>query len=130
MKAIKLAQSALVVVMAVAAANAWTQQPADPAGPADQGASTAAPPAHPESSAKKAARKANRALGRKVRTALSKGGIDVSAVNVVARHGAVTLAGTVPDPSQIDKAGELAKGVQGVTSVKNAISVRYPGGGG
>jgi hyperosmotically inducible periplasmic protein len=42
--------------------------------------------------------------------------------------GAVTLQGTVPDQSQTDRAAEVAKSVEGVTSVKNALTVRAPGG--
>jgi hyperosmotically inducible periplasmic protein len=48
----------------------------------------------------------------------SKGGIKISEIHVFAKGGAVVLEGSVPDPAQIDKAGDLAKGVQGITSVK------------
>ena len=44
-----------------------------------------------------------------------------------AKGGAVALAGSVTDPAQIDKAGEVAKGVSGVTSVKNALTVKEVG---
>ena len=73
----------------------------------------------------KAAKKENRALGKKVRSALAKTqGLDVAGINVRARGGAVTLTGTAPDNDQIQKAGEVAKGVAGVTSVTNKINVR------
>jgi osmotically-inducible protein OsmY len=39
----------------------------------------------------------------------------------------VTLAGTVPDQSQVDLATQAAQGVAGVTSVKNALTVRPVG---
>ncbi|SIT36267.1 putative periplasmic or secreted lipoprotein [Paraburkholderia piptadeniae] len=84
------------------------------------GTTAAAPAAN-----SKAAKKENRALGKKVRAALDKSGdIDVSKIDVRAHGGAVTLTGTAPDNDQIQKAGEVAKGVAGVTSVTNKISVR------
>jgi hyperosmotically inducible periplasmic protein len=79
----------------------------------------------------KTVKKANRKLGYKVRGALAKAqGIDVSNIAVRARGGAVTLSGSVPDQSQIDKAGDVAKGVDGVTSVSNKLTVVLPNGGG
>jgi hyperosmotically inducible protein len=82
-------------------------------------AATAAP-----ASAAKAAKHANRQLGRQVRAALAKAqGVDVSNISVRARGGAVTLTGTVPDQGQIDKAGATAQGVAGVTSVANKLTV-------
>lgn len=76
----------------------------------------------------KAARKANRALGRKVRAALAKDkNVSVANITVRARDGAITLQGTVPEQSQIDRAAEVAKGVAGVTSVKNALTIRPVG---
>jgi hyperosmotically inducible protein len=36
----------------------------------------------------------------------------------------------VPDQGQIDKAGDVAKGVDGVTSVSNKLTVVLPNGGG
>jgi hyperosmotically inducible protein len=79
----------------------------------------------------KAMKKENRQLGRKVRGALAKAqGIDVSSISVRARGGAVTLTGSVPDQGQIDKAGDVAKGVDGVTSVSNKLTVVLPNGGG
>ena len=75
----------------------------------------------------KAVKKENRTLGRKVRSALAKAqGIDVSSISVRARGGAVTLTGSVPDQGQIDKAGDVAKGVDGVTSVSNKLTVVLP----
>ena len=70
-------------------------------------------------------KKANSQLGRKVRGALAKTqGLDVSSIDVRARGGAITLTGTAPDNDQIQKAGEVAKGVAGVTSVTNKINVQ------
>lgn len=72
----------------------------------------------------KAGKRANHQLGRKVRAALTKThGLNVSNIAVRARGGAVTLSGTVPDQGQIDSAGEAAKGVAGVKSVSNKLTV-------
>lgn len=75
-------------------------------------------------SAAPTAKKADRKLGYTVRKALSKTqGVDVSNIAVRSRGGAVTLTGTVPDQGQIDKAGDAAKGVAGVKSVTNKLTV-------
>ncbi|MCC8401274.1 BON domain-containing protein [Paraburkholderia sp. MMS20-SJTN17] len=72
----------------------------------------------------KAGKHANHELGRKVRAALTKvQGLDVSHIAVRARGGAVTLTGSVPTEGQIGLAGDAAKGVEGVTSVTNKLSV-------
>jgi osmotically-inducible protein OsmY len=72
----------------------------------------------------KAGKRANSQLGRKVRSALSKTqGLDVSNIAVRARGGAVTLTGSVPSQDQIEAAGTAAKGVAGVTSVSNKLTV-------
>ena len=95
-----------------------------------QSSDAASAPAAAASSATtgKQAKAANRALGRKVRSALAKTkGVSVANINVRARGGAVTLAGTVPDQSQVDLATQAAQGVAGVTSVKNALTVRPVG---
>ncbi|WP_179402799.1 BON domain-containing protein [Burkholderia guangdongensis] len=84
-------------------------------------------PAATKSDAKaaaKAARKANRKLSYAVRKAIAKGnGVDVSNLVVRARGGAVTLSGSVPDNAQIEKAEAAAKGVPGVTSVNNKLTI-------
>ncbi|MEI5996122.1 BON domain-containing protein [Paraburkholderia bengalensis] len=113
-KTLKLACTALILV--VVSVNAWPQ-----ASDATAGASATQTPS------KKTVRKANRALSRKVLTALSKGGVDTVGINVLAKGGAVTLTGSVTDPSEIDKAASIAKGVSGVTSVKNSLTVREGG---
>lgn len=38
-------------------------------------------------------------------------------------RGNVILEGTVPEQEQVAKATQIAQGVQGVTSVKNALSI-------
>ncbi len=79
---------------------------------------------NPAEASPKGDKKANSQLGRKVRGALAKTkGLDVASISVRARDGAVTLTGSVPDQGQIDKAGDVAKGVAGVTSVSNKLNV-------
>ncbi|MBN3807954.1 BON domain-containing protein [Paraburkholderia sp. Ac-20347] len=76
----------------------------------------------------RSAKAANRALSRKVRSALAKAkDISVANITVRARDGAVILQGTVPEQPQIDRATEVAKGVAGVTSVRNALTIRPVG---
>ena len=113
-RTLKLAGAALTVFASV---TVWAQ---------DSG--TAASSTAPQTTSKKAVRKADRALSKKVQSALSKGGVDTSGINVLVKPGgAVTLAGGVTDPTQIDKATSIAKGVSGVTSVKNALTIREGG---
>ncbi|KAE8756168.1 BON domain-containing protein [Paraburkholderia madseniana] len=115
-QAIKMVGGALIVLASV---NAYAQS--SDAAPAAPMAASSAPSA-------KAAKAANRALGRKVRTALSKTkGLSVTNITVRARGGAVTLAGTVPEQPQVDLATQAAQAVPGVTSVKNALSIRPVG---
>jgi osmotically-inducible protein OsmY len=114
MKSVGFLKSLGSVVAMVVACNVYAQ-----ASDATATGTTAAPAA-----SAKASKKANSQLGRKVRAAISKTqGVDVSNISVRARGGAVTLTGSVPDQGQIDAAGEAAKGVAGVTSVSNKLSV-------
>jgi hyperosmotically inducible periplasmic protein len=93
-----------------------------------QSSDAAAAPAAPAATSTKATKQADRALGRKVRSALSKTkGLSVANITVRARSGAVTLAGTVPEQGQVDIATQAAQGVAGVTSVKNALTIRPVG---
>lgn len=114
MKSVGFLKTLGSVVAMVVACNVYAQ-----ASDATATGTTAAPAA-----SAKASKKANSQLGRKVRAAISKAqGVDVSNISVRARGGAVTLTGSVPDQGQIDAAGEAAKGVAGVTSVSNKLSV-------
>lgn len=45
-------------------------------------------------------------------------------INVETFKGVVQLSGFVANPADIAKAGEVARGVQGVKSVKNSIAVK------
>ncbi|HTH62572.1 MAG TPA: BON domain-containing protein [Paraburkholderia sp.] len=117
MNAIKILGTASGTLIVAFSLNAWSQtsEPADSSTQSNM-SSGAGTSAH-------ATRQANRALSKKVMHALSGGHVDTSRVNVVAKGSAVTLVGSVPDPAQIDKAAAVAKGVPGVTSVKNSLSV-------
>jgi osmotically-inducible protein OsmY len=72
----------------------------------------------------KTVRAANRKLARNVRTAMAKAkGIDMTQLFVYAKGGVVTLSGSVPKSDQVDRAGEIAKSVPGVSAVDNRLSV-------
>ena len=72
----------------------------------------------------KSVRAANRKLARSVRTAMAKAkGIDMNQLFVYAKGGVVTLSGSVPKSNQVDRAGEIARSVPGVSSVDNRLSV-------
>lgn len=47
-----------------------------------------------------------------------------SEINVETFKGTVQLSGFVSDPAEIQKAAEVARGVKGVTAVKNDIRVK------
>jgi osmotically-inducible protein OsmY len=118
-QAIKLAGGALIVAVSV---SAWAQ-----ASDTDMASSPAMSSAQPAMS-KKETRHADRQLSRKVRAALAKAkGIKAASIVVRAKHGAVTLEGSVPEQSQSDKATQVAQGVAGVSSVKNALTVKEEG---
>jgi hyperosmotically inducible periplasmic protein len=60
----------------------------------------------------------------KTRAALaSEDGLTDSTINVDVDNNAVTLTGSVPDAAQKSKAEQVARGIEGVTSVKNEIQV-------
>lgn len=70
----------------------------------------------------KAQRTANRKLAVAVRRALQKGGVDPTSIVVRVRDGNVTLLGAVSDPTSVDKANQIAQGVDGVKSVSNKLT--------
>lgn len=123
MKTVNLLK-ALGIALCVATASSAYAQSSDAMAMAS--GSMAAPGANA-----KTTKKADRALGLQVRKALAKAqGFNVSNVFVRARGGVVTLTGTVPDGAQIPQAEEVAKGVAGVTSVNNKLTLGTQGGGG
>ena len=75
-------------------------------------------------------RKANRALRRRVYAAIGKDKeISAGDISVIAKDGAVTLNGTVTETAQIGKAEAITRGVSGVTTVTNKLTVKKPLGG-
>ncbi|OTP68707.1 BON domain-containing protein [Caballeronia sordidicola] len=113
-KAVKLASGVLIVL---ASFNAYAQS------------SEAGAMASPAPSAK-SARAENRALGKKVRAALAKAnGIDVANISVRVRGSAVSLSGSVPNASQVGQATTVVKGLPGVASVDNHLTIRSEEGG-
>jgi osmotically-inducible protein OsmY len=82
------------------------------------------------SSAPVLGKKANRALRRKVYAAIARHKeISAGSISVTAKDGAVTLNGTVSATSQVATVAEIAKGVPGVISVSNKLTVQKPFGG-
>ncbi|MDR5782502.1 BON domain-containing protein [Caballeronia sp. LZ065] len=122
MKLIQMLRLAGVAVVLVSSVSAWSQT-SDSGSAAGQSGT----PSASAGTSKKAVRKANRALSRQVTQALQKGGVDVVGMNVIAKNGAITLAGYAQDATQIDRATSIAKGVSGVRSVKNALTIQEGG---
>ena len=80
-------------------------------------------------SSKAAMKTADRQMARAVRKALwHTHELQTADISVFARSGVVTLAGSVPEVSQIDRAGTIAAGVPNVTSISNLLKVRVSGG--
>jgi hypothetical protein len=131
MKAIQAFKLAAGTMLVAASLQVYAQDASAPAAaaPAASGPTTAARQQLKESRSQyRAVRAANRALSRKVRAALARDkGIAAANITVRAKDGAVILQGSVPEQSQIDRATEVAKGVSGVTSVKNALTIRPVG---
>ncbi|HKR38303.1 MAG TPA: BON domain-containing protein [Paraburkholderia sp.] len=120
MKAIQVFKLASGVMLVAAALHVYAEDVAS----APEAAPTDGAKGEAQESNKqhKAAKAADRALSREVRAALAKEkGISLANITVRAKDGAVILQGTVPEQSQIDGATNVAKGVAGVTSVKNAL---------
>lgn len=71
---------------------------------------------------------ANRQLSKSVRRTLARvKGLNSGSIVVVAQGGVVTLAGSVPDPSQIEVAVSAAKGVKGVNAVSDKLTIKAEG---
>ncbi|WP_027794488.1 BON domain-containing protein [Paraburkholderia acidipaludis] len=99
-----------LIVAAPFQAHAQTSAPAESAASAPAGA--------------KEAKAANRALQKSViRTLARTRGLTVTNITVRANDGDVVLEGTVPEASQMDIAVQAARGVQGVKSVKSALTL-------
>jgi hyperosmotically inducible periplasmic protein len=131
MKAIQAFTLAAGAMLVAASLNVYAQDAASApmAAPAATAPTEAAQANVKQSKAElKKARAANRALSRKVRAALAKDkNISVANITVRAKDGAIVLQGTVPEQGQVDHATDVAKGVAGVMSVKNALTIRPVG---
>jgi osmotically-inducible protein OsmY len=127
MKSIQARALAIATLILVASSSAWSQSGQT----ASAASGTPGAPAMEASAATPAsARKANRALRRQVYAAIGKHKeISAGNIGITARNGAVTLNGTVTDASQVNQVAEIAKGVPGVTSVTNKLTVQKPLGG-
>ena len=131
MKSVDFLKALSLAACLTIAGGAYAQNnPAPAGGDADTtpAAPAAASPAHghmhKHARESKAQRTANRKLGYAVRRAVGRvQGVDVSRLIVRSRDGDITLLGSMPDQSQVDKAAEAAKGVAGVKSVTNDLSV-------
>ena len=124
MKSIRAFRLAIGVVFVATSMTAWSQTSETASAPdaSTMAASGAAAPV--------TGRKANRALRRQIYNAIVKHKeISAGNISVVAKDGAVTLNGTVTDASQVGTVAEIAKGVPGVISVTNKLTVAQPFGG-
>ncbi|MBU7441975.1 BON domain-containing protein [Paraburkholderia fungorum] len=127
MKTIKILGLAVVTLFVSMSMTPWCQA-GEAAGSSSsaQGASAAAA----SGAAAPMGRKADRALRRKVYAAIGKyKEISAGDISVIAKDGAVTLNGTVTDTAQIGKVEAIVRGVPGVTSVTNKLTVKKPFGG-
>ncbi len=127
MKAIKILGLAVVTLFVSMSMTPWCQAgEAASSSSSAQGASAAAG----SGAAAPRGRKADRALRRKVYAAIGKyKEISAGDISVIAKDGAVTLNGTVTEAAQIGKVEAIARGVPGVTSVTNKLTVKKPFGG-
>jgi hyperosmotically inducible periplasmic protein len=115
---------AIATLVASASMNAWSQPQQSASASAGAQGATASGAAAPTG------RQADRALRRKVYAAIGKEKtIDAGDISVRAKNGAVTLSGSVSDAAQIGKVEEIARGVPGVISVTNKLTVKKPFGG-
>ncbi|NPT36681.1 BON domain-containing protein [Paraburkholderia xenovorans] len=89
-----------------------------------QGSDAAPASGHAYASDAKAIKAADRALQKNVVRALSRTkGLRAATITVRAHNGAVILEGTVPEQAQVGLATQAAEGVEGVTSVTNALTL-------
>jgi hyperosmotically inducible periplasmic protein len=107
----------LMGAMLAVAAAAWT------AGAHAQASEASAPGATAAASAPQS--RSDSTLVRNVRQAFTRTpGLNFASIHVTAHKGVVTLTGSVPQRSQIELAGNAAKSVDGVTDVKNKLTLR------
>ena len=127
MKTIKALELAVAAWFVAASTTAWSQTGEAASAPVSaQGASVTAA----SGAVAPAGRKADRALRRRVYAAIGKDKeISAGDISVIAKDGAVTLNGTVTEAAQVGKTEAIARGVPGVTSVTNKLTVKKPFGG-
>ncbi|MFM0073674.1 BON domain-containing protein [Paraburkholderia sediminicola] len=127
MKTIRTLGQAVATLFVAMSMTTWCQAGEAASSPASaQGASTMAG----TGAAAPTGRKADRALRRKVYAAIGKyKEISAGDISVIAKDGAVTLNGTVTEAAQINRVEAIARGVPGVTSVTNKLTVKKPFGG-
>jgi hyperosmotically inducible protein len=64
------------------------------------------------------------AVTAKVKAALlAEKGVDGMKINVDTRDGNVVLSGNVPEPAQVERATQVARGIEGVKAVDNQLRV-------
>lgn len=116
--------SGAMFVVAIASGATYANAQTGLSTPADFGGqmlavSTSSPGTRPDTSV---VRDVRRALGRVPE-------MDDSEIHIRASHGVVTLTGRVPETWQISRAGNAARSVLGVRSVRNRLEVREEGSG-
>lgn len=127
MKTIKALELLVAAWFVAASTTAWSQTGDAASAPASaQGASVMAA----SGAVAPSGRKADRALRRRIYAAIGKDKeISAGDISVIAKDGAVTLNGTVTEAAQIGRAEAIARGVPGVASVTNKLTVKKPFGG-
>ena len=71
---------------------------------------------------------ADAAITAKVKTAfLADADVKGLQVDVDTRDGVVTLSGTLDKAANVDRAATIARGIEGVKSVENRLTVKAPG---
>jgi osmotically-inducible protein OsmY len=116
--------SGAMFVVAIASCATYANAQTGLRTPADFGGqmlavSTSSPGTRPDTSV---VRDVRRALGRVPE-------MDDSEIHIRVSHGVVTLTGRVPETWQISRAGNAARSVLGVRSVRNRLEVREEGSG-
>ncbi|QQC66011.1 BON domain-containing protein [Paraburkholderia ginsengisoli] len=116
--------SGAMFVVAIASCATYANAQTGLSTPADFGGqmlavSTSSPGTRPDTSV---VRDVRRALGRVPE-------MDDSEIHIRVSHGVVTLTGRVPETWQISRAGNAARSVLGVRSVRNRLEVLEEGSG-
>ncbi|WP_244206718.1 BON domain-containing protein [Caballeronia pedi] len=108
----------LMVALAALSASLYVHAQETASTPVASAATSAA------SAGKTSAKAADRALRRRILTALAKAkGMRANGVTVRATNGDVILEGWVPEEAQIEQATRVTQGVQGVKSVRNTLTL-------